>query len=85
MAFVKVPVPEDVHCTVEYNEADDPAVMLTEVSVAHMVTGVPAVALGFPIKVSVFCDVTFPEQGVCALAVKVKITLPAVLSAALGE
>jgi len=49
-----------------------------------MLTAVPATAVGLAVKVSVLTDVAFPAQGREANAVNVKVTLPFVLSAALG-
>lgn len=61
--------------------ADDPAVMFTTPVEAQVITAVPATAVAAGLMVSVFVEVALPQPFV---AVKVKVTLPAALSAALG-
>lgn len=83
MALTKVPVPLDVQATAVWLVALAPAVILREAVVAHMVKAVPATAVITLLMLRVFVAVAFP-QGVFPYAVKVSVTLPAVISAALG-
>ena len=57
--------------------------MLTAPEVEQVAMAVPATAVGAAVMVSVFVEVAF-VQGEFALAVRVRVTLPAVISAALG-
>ena len=57
--------------------------MFTAPDVEQVVTAVPATDVGAAVIVNVLVDVAFP-QGAFPVAVSVKVTLPAVISAALG-
>ena len=46
LALAKVPVPLEVHNTLAWLFAPDPAVTFTEGTLAHIVTAVPAFAVG---------------------------------------
>lgn len=81
MALAKVPLPLDVHVTLAWLVAFDPVVMLTAPVEAQVTIAVPATAVGAGVMVRVFVEVTLAQPLV---AVKVKVTLPAALSAALG-
>lgn len=59
-------------------------VMLTAPDPAQVETAVPAFADGFGPKVKVLVATSVPEQGETAVPVKVKVTLPDEMSAALG-
>jgi hypothetical protein len=82
-AFANVPVPLDVHITPLLFVALAPAVIFTAPELEQVDTAVPATAVGGAFIVSVLVEVAFP-QGEFPLAVKVSITLPAVMSAVLG-
>lgn len=84
MGLVKVPVPLDVQVTLAWFVALDPAVIFTAPEVEQVVTAVPAIAVGAALMVSVLVEVAFATQGELGDAVKVSVTLPAVISAALG-
>jgi len=58
-------------------------VMVTGPEVEHEVWFPPALAVGAPVMNNVFDEVAFP-QGAFPTAVKVKVTLPAAISAAFG-
>ena len=81
--MAKVPVPFDVQTIPELFVALDPAVILTAPELEHVDTAVPATAVGAEIIVSVLFEVAFP-QGELPVAVKVSVTFPAEISAALG-
>lgn len=81
--LAKVPVPLDVQSTLELFMALEPAVMLTAPELEQVVIGVPATAVGAGTMVRVLFDVAFP-QGELPIAVKVRVTLPTDISAALG-
>ena len=83
MALVNVPVPFDVHTTLAWLAALDPAVMFTAPELEQVETAVPATAVGACVIVKIFVDVAF-AHGAFPVAVKVSVTLPAVMSAALG-
>ena len=61
----------------------DPVVMFTAPELEHVEIAVPAVAVGACFIVKVFVDIVFPH-GALPVAVKVSVTLPAIMSAALG-
>ena len=61
----------------------DPAVMFTAPVLEHVPTAVPATAVGAEVIVKVLVEVAL-AHGLFPVAVKVKVTLPAVISAALG-
>lgn len=83
MALAKVPVPLEVQATAVWLVAVAPAVIFIEAVVAQMVTAVPALAVITLLMLRFFVAVAF-AQGVLPNAVKVRVTLPAVMSAALG-
>ena len=80
---MNVPVPLDVQVTPPLLVALDPAVILTGVELEQVTTSVPATAVGALVIVNVLVSVA-SAQGPLPLAVKVSVTLPAVISAALG-
>ena len=83
-ALAKLPVPSGVdQVTPELLDAVDPAVMFTAPELEQVFTAVPALAVGSAVIVSVLFDVA-SAQGEFPPAVKVNITLPAVMSATLG-
>ena len=61
----------------------EPAVIFTAPELEHVEIAVPAAAAGACFIVKVFVDVAF-AHGAFPVAVKVSVTLPAVMSAALG-
>jgi hypothetical protein len=83
IALVKVPVPLEVQSTPAVLVALAPAVMFTAPLVAQVVIDVPATAEAGFVSVNVLVSTTF-EQPALAVAVKVRVTVPAVMSAALG-
>jgi hypothetical protein len=83
VALVNVPDPFDVHTTLALLDALDPAVIFTAPELEQVEIAVPAVAVGAWFIVKVFVDVAF-AHGAFPVAVKVSVTLPAVISAALG-
>ena len=89
VGFVKVPVPLDDHNTLVLFVADEPAVILTAddplkvcVGSEQVVVADPALAVGPADIVNIFEEVAL-LQGELPVAVKVKLTLPAEISAAL--
>lgn len=82
MLFAKVPVPLDDQAVEVKLVALEPAVILMATAVLHALTGVPATAVAGVEIVSIFVDNALTQEGL--LAVKVSVTNPAVLSAALG-
>jgi hypothetical protein len=74
-AFVIVPVPFDVHATLLWLVALDPAVIFTAPKLVQVDTAVPATAVGAAVMVSVLVEVA-GEQVPLPLAVKVNVTLP---------
>ena len=83
LAFANVPVPPDVQVMPLLLVALDPAVIFTAPALEQVVTAVPATAVGAAVMVSVLVD-TALTQLPFPLAVKVIVTLPAAISAALG-
>ena len=83
LAFANVPVPPDVQVMPLLLVALDPAVIFTAPLLEQVVTAVPATAVGAAVIVSVLVD-TALAQLPFPLAVKVIVTLPAAISAALG-
>ena len=81
--LANVPVPLEVHVTAVWFVAVEPAVILTAPTEEQVVIAVPAFAVIALLMVSTFVDVTL-AHGALANAVNVKVTLPAVISAALG-
>lgn len=79
LALAKVPVPLEVHKVEVAPVALDPAVILTAPEVLQVVTAVPATAVGAAMKVSVFVATAFGQLP-DAVAVKVRVTLPARIS-----
>ncbi len=73
--FVIVPVPFDVHATLLWLVALDPAVIFTAPELEQVATAVPATAVGTAVIVSVLFDVA-AAQVPFPLAVNVKVTLP---------
>ena len=83
VAFANVPFPFDVHVTPVLFVALDPAVIFTAPELEQVVTAVPATAVGAVTIVKVFVEVA-SLHGAFPVAVKVSVTLPAVMSDALG-
>ena len=83
LAFANVPVPPDVQVMPLLLVALDPAVIFTAPALEQVVTTVPATAVGAGVIVSVLVDTAF-AQVPFPVAVKVIVTLPAAISAALG-
>ncbi len=83
VAFAKVPVPLEAQVTPALLLALEPAVMFTAPLFEQVPTAVPAEAVGAVVIVNVLVDVAL-VQVPFAVAVKVRVTLPAVISAALG-
>ena len=83
MGVANVPVPPDVQVMPLLLVALDPAVIFTAPLLEQVVTAVPATAVGAAVMVSVLVD-TALTQLPFPLAVKVIVTLPAAISAALG-
>ncbi len=83
VALVNVPVPLEVHVTPLLLVALDPAVIFTAPALEQVAIAVPATAAGAAVIVSVLVDVA-AAQVPFPLAVNVKVTLPAAISAALG-
>jgi len=81
IALPNVPVPFVLHMP------DDECVDVAEIRtglVPHVEYGPPALDVGVPWIVKFAFDAAVPVQGEIAIAVQVRITLPAMLSAALG-
>ena len=83
VAFAKFPVPFDVQVIPALFVADDPVVMFTTPELEQVFIAVPAAAVGAAVMVSVLVDVALAQPPL-PVAVKVRVTLPAVISAALG-
>ena len=83
MAFVNVPVPLDVQVTPALLVALEPAVIFTAPELEQVATAVPATAVGAAVMVNVLVDVA-AAQVPFPVAVRVNVTLPAAISAALG-
>ncbi len=84
VALANVPVPFEVdHVIPALLLALEPAVMFTALLFEQVPTAVPAAAVGAVVMVNVLVDVAL-VQVPFAVAVKVRVTLPAVMSAALG-
>ncbi len=73
--FVIVPVPFDVHATLLWLVALDPAVIFTAPELVQVDTAVPAMAAGAGVIVSVLVEVA-AAQVPLPFAVKVNVTLP---------
>ena len=82
MAFVNVPVPLDVQVTPALLVALEPAVIFTAPELEQVATAVPATAVGAAVMVNVLVDVA-AAQVPFPVAVRVNVTLPAAISAAL--
>ena len=80
--LVKVPVPLEVQAKEALLVTLEPAVTFTAI-VPQVATAVPATAVGGAVMVMFLVDVTF-AQVPFPVAVKVKVRVPAVTSAALG-
>ena len=80
---MKVPVPLDVQVIPLLFVALDPAVIFTAGELEQVTTAVPATAVGASVIVSVLVEIASAHVPFPA-AVKVNVTLPAVMSAALG-
>ena len=78
-----MPVPLEVHVVPALLLALEPAVMFTAPVFEQVLTAVPAVAVGAVVIVNVLVEVAF-AQVPFPVAVNVSVTLPAVMSAALG-
>ena len=83
VAFAKVPVPLEVQVVPALLLALEPAVMFTVPVLEQVLTAVPAEAVGAVVIVKVFVEVALAHVPL-PVAVKVSVTLPAVMSAALG-
>ena len=83
VGFANVPVPPDVQVMPLLLVALDPAVIFTAPILEQVITAAPAMAVGAGVIVSVLVD-TALAQLPFPLAVKVIVTLPAAISAALG-
>ena len=81
--MAKVPVPLDVHVIPALFVALDPAVIFTAPVLEHVATAVPATAVGAGVMVNVLEEVAFPQVPF-PVAVNVRVTLPAEISAGLG-
>ena len=76
-------MPDDVQLIPLLLVAVDPAVMFTAPVFEQVVTAVPATAVGAAVIVNVLVDTAF-AQVPFPVAVKVIVTVPAAISAALG-
>ena len=83
VAFANVPVPLEVQVVPALLLALEPAVIFTAPLFEQVPTAVPAEALGAVVMVKVLVEVAFAQVPL-PVAVKVSVTLPAVMSAALG-
>ena len=83
LAFEKEPLPSEVHKILDWFEAVAPEVIFTEPAPAQVLTAFPAFALGVALIVIVLVE-TASEQEAFPIAVKVKVLLPALISAGLG-
>ncbi len=83
VAFANVPVPLEVQVTPALLLALEPVVMFTAPLFEQVETAVPAEAVGAVVIVNVLVEVAF-AQVPFPVAVNVSVTLPAVMSAALG-
>ncbi len=83
VAFANVPVPLEVQVVPALLLALEPAVMFTAPVFEHVPTAVPATAVGAEVIVKVLVEVALAQVPL-PVAVKVIVTLPAVISAALG-
>ncbi len=83
VAFANVPVPLEVQVVPALLLVLEPAVMFTAPLFEQVLTAVPAVAVGAVVMVKVFVEVAFAQVPL-PVAVNVSVTLPAVMSAALG-
>ena len=83
VAFVKVPVPLDVHVIPAWLLALEPVVIFTAPVLEQVGISIPAIAVGGCDIVNVLVDVA-AVQVPLGFAVNVSITLPAVISAVLG-
>jgi hypothetical protein len=82
--LANVPVPLHVHVTLAMFDALEPAVIFTAPLVEQVVTAVPATAVGAAVIVSVLFEVAFAAHGELGVAVNVIVTLPKLISPALG-
>jgi len=83
VAFVKLPVPDDVQLIPLLLVALEPAVIFTAPVLEQVATAVPATAVGAGVIVNVLVDTAF-AQVPFPVAVNVIVTVPAAISAALG-
>ena len=83
VALARVPLPLEVHVTPVLFVALAPVVIFTAPELEQVITAVPATAVGAVTIVRVFVEVT-SLHGELPVAVKVSVTLPAVISDALG-
>ena len=84
VALANVPVPFEVDQVIPaLLLALEPAVMFTAPVLEQVLTAVPADAVGAVVMVKVLVEVAFAQVPL-PVAVKVMVTLPAVISAALG-
>ena len=81
--MAKVPVPLEVQVVPALLLALEPAVMFTAPVLEHVPIAEPETAVGAGVMVSVLPEVALVQVPL-AVAVKVMVTLPAVMSAALG-
>ena len=82
MSSEKVPVPEEVHCTLVKLLAVAPAVTFTEEVEEHIEISVPTFTIALGTIVRVLVAETLGQFAF--VAVSVKVTLPAAISVALG-
>lgn len=82
LALLKEPVPLDVHATLIWLVALDPAVMFIAPVVLQVANAAPATAVGKERIVKILESITSAQPAL--YAVNVKLTLPAVMSVALG-
>lgn len=83
MAFVKVPVPLDVHVIPELLVDVAPVVIFTGAELEQVFMAVPADAVGAAVIVIVLLEVAFAQPAL-PTAVNTSVRLPAVISAVLG-
>ena len=85
VALASVPVPlVTLHVILAWLVALEPAVIFTTPVVEQVLMTVPAIAVGKVFIVRVLVDVALVAQGELGVAVNVSVTLPALISAALG-
>jgi hypothetical protein len=81
--LANVPVPLDVHVIPELFVEVEPAVIFTGPEVEHVLTAVPAAAVGAAVIVIDLLEVAL-AQPAFPVAVRTNVLVPAVISAPLG-